>query len=408
MLARALNQCGLELGPPNELLPPNQSNEEGYWENQQVVQLNEEVLSRSGYGWDYPPVPGTDWLDRDGLGALQTRGQELIAYLGKREPWGWKDPRGALTLPFWKSIIPDLTVIVCLRNPSEVVRSLQVRNDISRALGLHLWWRYYESIETSTSPGERIVTRYESYFSNPVGELTRVLNRINFEIEPCKLEQAAAIVSPRRRHHMATDLDELTNDLPTPHLEKYWLLCREADDRDTQAQATSGSSRCKPAVYQTCTDITADVRANFGSPISGSPLARTVPAQIAADELARELARAREHSTNLEDAIVHLKIHHANVYTELSTQLEEHRSQSAQLFAELDGLRQHCRNLEAERDNARQHNANLEDALYHLRLHNENLEAALRDLRVHSGNLEDAVKHLSAHTIDLERAIAGS
>ena len=117
MVARTLNLCGLYLGPAADTPPPVPDNPEGHWENSRFVALNEQVLARLHSGWDFPPRPPTDWIAHSDLSPLQDQAIELIQSFVGHPLWGWKDPRNSLTLPFWKHLMPDLKVIICLRHP---------------------------------------------------------------------------------------------------------------------------------------------------------------------------------------------------------------------------------------------------------------------------------------------------
>jgi hypothetical protein len=55
---------------------------------------------------------------------------------------GWKDPRLALLLPFWRTVGPIDTTIVLVRNPREVASSLRARNRIDAPQAAALWLRY--------------------------------------------------------------------------------------------------------------------------------------------------------------------------------------------------------------------------------------------------------------------------
>ena len=45
MVSRLLSQCGVYLGPENELMAPAPDNPEGYWENIHFVDLNDRLLA---------------------------------------------------------------------------------------------------------------------------------------------------------------------------------------------------------------------------------------------------------------------------------------------------------------------------------------------------------------------------
>ena len=139
MVARALAACGLDLGAEAELMAATEHNERGHWEHEDFVALADELLARLGGGWDVPPALEEGWAERPELEDFRGRARDLASRFDGREPWGWKDPRSSLTLPFWRSILPQLRVVVCVRHPVEVARSLTLRGASSQRFGLELW-----------------------------------------------------------------------------------------------------------------------------------------------------------------------------------------------------------------------------------------------------------------------------
>ena len=102
------------------------------------------------------------------------RANNLIQERRSLNVWGWKDPRSSITLPFWKSLIPALKVVVCLRHPWEVARSLNRRNEMPIPAGLALWRTYQCSLLAATTCSERIITHYDSHFADPGAEIARI------------------------------------------------------------------------------------------------------------------------------------------------------------------------------------------------------------------------------------------
>ena len=43
MVTRLLHTCGLDLGPKADLMPPALDNPDGFWENLNVVAMNDEL-----------------------------------------------------------------------------------------------------------------------------------------------------------------------------------------------------------------------------------------------------------------------------------------------------------------------------------------------------------------------------
>src|SRR5688572_6234943 len=97
MVARLLQSCGLNLGQESDLAPAKPDNPDGFWENTNFVDINDEVLSSIGAGWDLPrPFPSA-WKDNRYLRRTQAKAELLISSFRGTEPWGWKDPRNSVT-----------------------------------------------------------------------------------------------------------------------------------------------------------------------------------------------------------------------------------------------------------------------------------------------------------------------
>jgi hypothetical protein len=263
LVTRLLHRCGVDLGPPEQMMPASPNNTEGYWENLLFVGINERLLASSGGTWFAPPATLRP------TSSIVAEARAAIAQFEGREPWAWKDPRNALTLPFWKSLLPSMKVVVCLRHPEETAASLvastliprswpfswsvsrpdspiRLRDDPSglprrilhaartslsgtrrRALvheaGLELWRISNTKILEETREGERVVVHYEALLSNPRAELERILSFAGLDVAPEVLEEAARIASPRMRHQLASGAG-----LPPEVGALYARLSREA------------------------------------------------------------------------------------------------------------------------------------------------------------------------------------
>jgi hypothetical protein len=227
MVAKLLQQAGLNLGEEAALMPPAAENPEGFYEHLEFVRLNDEVLNTAGAGWDCPPPAYVDW----GSGEFEharKQARTLAQPLRTAPAWGWKDPRTSLTLPFWRSAFGPLRTIVVVRNPLEVVTSLHRRNGFSIALGLTLWQTYTERILAGSSEDTRLVTHYDAYFFDPGREIDRLLGWLGLgsaRHNPALQESAV----PSLRHHRKTlrDLEEAA--FPELTIATYRLLLREAE-----------------------------------------------------------------------------------------------------------------------------------------------------------------------------------
>jgi hypothetical protein len=226
MVAKLLQQAGLNLGDEADLMPPAAENPEGFYEHLEFVRLNDEVLNVAGAAWDCPPLAGFDW-NEEALDPFRAQARRLATPLLERLPWGWKDPRTSLTLPFWRSAFGPLRTVVVIRNPLEVVTSLHRRNGFSTALALTLWQIYAERVLEDSGSEERLVTHFDSYFLDPDREITRVLDFLGLNDDQ-DLPGLRTAAIPGLRHHRKSVRDLEEHGFSAEVIELYLRLCHEA------------------------------------------------------------------------------------------------------------------------------------------------------------------------------------
>jgi hypothetical protein len=88
--------------------------------------------------------------------------------------WGWKEPRTTVLLPFWRTIIPGLRYVICIRNPLEVANSLVQRDGMTIAAACALWRRYMQAALEHTAGQPRTLIFYKNFFRDPLCELNRL------------------------------------------------------------------------------------------------------------------------------------------------------------------------------------------------------------------------------------------
>lgn len=209
LIASLLHGCGLDLGPENDLLPPAPNNPHGFWESRSFLRLNEDLLRELGGSWDDPPARDVaGWQREPLLHPLRKRAEKLLIRFEGREPWGWKDPRNCLTLPLWRELLPDMKVLICVRNPLAVAESLWLRDGISSVHSLNLWLTYNRRVLAAAPAAQRLVIHCETLLHNPHAELRRVLRWAGLAATPNQVEQACQRIAPSLLHHRMT-LDDL-------------------------------------------------------------------------------------------------------------------------------------------------------------------------------------------------------
>ena len=226
MVARLMQACGVFLGPEKEL-GSDSNNGEPHWENVRFVALNDQILKRLGGTWHNPPEFRAGWQRTVEIASLIPSAKKLIKRLSVRQPWGWKDPRNSITLPFWRQLMPDLRVVVCVRNPLEVAHSLRARGDSVAIQPFQLWQSYYRELLSAIPLSRRVVTHYDSYFQDPVGELQRVAGMVGIQVPTDTVTRACGYVSRESRHHRV-ETGESAAAPPREVLTCYLDLCREA------------------------------------------------------------------------------------------------------------------------------------------------------------------------------------
>ncbi len=141
---------------PEDAMPPTADNPRGYWESRAIARLNNHLLESAGTRWnDDAPIDSGWFADK----AREADREEALALLeasfGSTERFVLKDPRLCRLLPFWLSVLSkadvECSVVLVLRDPLEVARSLAARKDVpefrpaavvATSRALLLWLRY--------------------------------------------------------------------------------------------------------------------------------------------------------------------------------------------------------------------------------------------------------------------------
>ena len=172
LLTRILNLIGLDLGPESLMLQPGEGQPKGYWENLELIHLNDAILAKHGGSWDEPPVFPSGWESSSSIEELKERARTLIQdTFGDAGLWGWKDPRNCLTLPFWQQVLPEMRYVICLRNPVDVAHSLEHRDGFSAETSTNLWLTYVNSALEHSEGRPRLIIFYDDLLDDCLSDL---------------------------------------------------------------------------------------------------------------------------------------------------------------------------------------------------------------------------------------------
>jgi capsular polysaccharide biosynthesis protein len=369
------------------------SNEKGQWERLELRELHDRILGRFnrgyyGAGHDLP-LPAGWWADP---GVRELR-EAIVAFLRRRmrngAAFGFKDPRTTRLLPVWRQIFDELQlapkIVLCLRNPAQVARSLAARDGLPPEAGECRWFCYMTEMLGNLPDDEVCVIEYEDWFRDPSINLQKLRVFLGLPADRRSTELDAAvsqIIDPYLRHDepglteprlpLVRALYSLARDFPRDgssrenlrelidqfagFREVYRPLCSRLEDIATTAAAAR--SEFEAALAQRDASLAETGRRN-------AELAAALAAKEAAlAELEAGFAQLRDQLTSQQAAAAELSATLAEVTEDRDTarqtaaQLEEiaEVAQSA-----IDTLRDRLAQAEGERDVLRGVVARLEE-----------------------------------------------
>jgi len=215
LLTRILEAGGFFVGKPEELLPANNCNEEGFWERTDVVALNEWLLEVTDptappappwSGWLQARTVLTADLSADQKLTFQARAKRILERLERQDgPWVMKDPRICLTYDCWKEALGQSVAVILHRNPLEIAASLQKRDKLPAAFSLALWEFHLRASLNATCGLPRKVLTLDKLLSEPQAVLQELFSFLNAqgiaglkasEEIPCR-----ELINPELLHH---------------------------------------------------------------------------------------------------------------------------------------------------------------------------------------------------------------
>jgi hypothetical protein len=169
LVAGSLHLLGLATCAPEDLLTGMPWNPAGHWEARSLSRLNDELLAEMGRSWWYPPPSGAGYSEvANRLATTPEVAAARFRHTYRSIPWGWKDPRIALLLPFWRRTLGEsIAAVVVHRDPLEVARSLELRNGFPLHFGMALWARYNRLLLEQCRGLSVLVVRFDQVVEDP-------------------------------------------------------------------------------------------------------------------------------------------------------------------------------------------------------------------------------------------------
>jgi hypothetical protein len=150
VITSVVENCGVATG--SNLLSAGPDNPKGYWEDEFIVNTNNALLRSLGYEWH-----SLVWLPLEKLQNSRLYHVLLadsVLYLrdlcSKHPHLVIKDPRMAITLPFWLQVFMqlgvDVSYIIAKRNAAAISHSLQTRDGFDKEYATQLIFLHWSSI----------------------------------------------------------------------------------------------------------------------------------------------------------------------------------------------------------------------------------------------------------------------
>ncbi|QKE65042.1 glycosyltransferase [Aquipseudomonas campi] len=178
-LTRGLQVLRVSLG--DNLMPAFEgNNSKGFWEDLEIVALNDALLAELGMNWH---SLGSLQREHDWAGLLgHPLAAQAEAYLqAQTEQYpllGLKDPRMTRLLPFWLEIFRRCSVepifLISSRDPISVSRSLEKRDDFLPGKSYFLWLEHVLPALLNTTGYRRLVVDFDKLLEQPTRELKRI------------------------------------------------------------------------------------------------------------------------------------------------------------------------------------------------------------------------------------------
>ncbi len=222
VVARSLQVMGANLG--DRLIQPiKDQNDKGFWEDKDLNSLNDEMLNALNSGWHFlTPIQPADVekLRKDGylvraVAMLREKTSDLPIF-------GFKDPRVAKLLPFWKEAFAEsglnVSYVLAIRHPLSVSKSLINRNNFDAGKNHLLWLDHVISSLFGTIGENRVLIDYDALMQTPESELAKAAKALGLKIDKVELESFKTEFLDNQLRHTVYQPNDLLLDEAIPPL----------------------------------------------------------------------------------------------------------------------------------------------------------------------------------------------
>lgn len=226
LMAKTLESLGAELG--DQLLPPQPDNPKGFFEDVDIGMVNETMLYLHGLAAHSIKPYSNKTQNKEKL--IEYGVELLLQKLEGKKIFCFKDPRTARNFSIWREVIDRLPnvaihVVLIVRNPLSVAKSLEVRNGIDPMRAYYMWLLHYVPVICLSKELPMHIVHYEDLIANPECALEEIS-----KIEGLQLPEDYDFIDPVLEHHVHS-LEELKQSESAPEQVVTLYAALEKEDR---------------------------------------------------------------------------------------------------------------------------------------------------------------------------------
>jgi len=217
LCSHILSALGVDMAdriPGPGAMSPTPDNPRGHWERWEIVEFHDRIFhlfNRDYFGRFHDfSLPVAWWADPR---VARIKG-EIVAFLEQRMGagyFGFKDPRTVRLMPVWHQIFNELKlapkVVLCLRNPAQVARSLNARDGLDSEIGEYRWLIHMIDFFRYGSNFDYCAVKYEDWFDNPAANIEKLQKFLDLPWQQSEADLAlllSDVIDPGARHDAPT------------------------------------------------------------------------------------------------------------------------------------------------------------------------------------------------------------
>jgi hypothetical protein len=155
---------------PRRPLDASDDNPSGYYESEPVVAQNHKILLQAGCAWNLCLHRDAYEISAAAPAFSSALTRVLHEEFGDAPLFVLKDPRLCVTFPAWLPVIRnsgvDMSVLMVIRHPAEVARSLRTRNNLPEHESIAQWLHHVLEAECASRGLPRAVLFYNDVLAN--------------------------------------------------------------------------------------------------------------------------------------------------------------------------------------------------------------------------------------------------